>query len=117
MKTFRAFPEALKKLQALLRNYKLLLYVLLAGVVMVLFSYSTPPLVKHELVIHLPLLRELPGDLPLYVLRFALSLILLGLLPLALALVLGERLKSIGLRSFKPPFSRFIFSLLFQLPR
>ena len=63
---------------------------------MLLYVQLTPPL--RDPAAPLPrLLAALPGDLPVYGLRFLAAAVGLGLLPLAAALAAGERAATIGL--------------------
>lgn len=66
-----------------------------AAVGMVLFAGLTSP--PDPAALGLRGLAGLPGDLPGYLLRFLLSALLLGLLPLGAALAAGERPSTIGL--------------------
>ena len=83
-----------------------------AGVGLVAYTYLTPPLGGLRLAAGLPGIGALPGDLPVYTWRFLLSFLVLGALPLAAALALGERPAGLGLRWPKPLSRRWVFPLL-----
>ncbi len=83
-----------------------------AGLSLVAYAYLSPPLVNPRLAASLPGIGGLPGDLPAYAWRFLLSLILLGALPLAAALALGESPRSLGLAWPGPLRPRWLFPLL-----
>jgi membrane protease YdiL (CAAX protease family) len=83
-----------------------------AGLSLVTFTYLNPPLVDPRLAARLPGIGGLPGDLPAYAWRFLLSLLVLGALPLAAALGLGENLRSLGLSWPRPLRPRWLFPLL-----
>lgn len=68
-----------------------------AGLGMLFYTYLTPPLLNEAWLARLPWLGGLPGDLPVYGLRFLASFALLGVWPFAAALALGERPASLGL--------------------
>jgi membrane protease YdiL (CAAX protease family) len=91
--------------------------VLLAavGLCLVAYPYLIPPLAGPRLAAGLPGIRELPGDLPIYAWRFLLSFILLGMLPLAAALALGERPSGLGLAWPKPLRPGWLFPLLLAI--
>jgi hypothetical protein len=80
-----------------LARYRPLIYIAYAGVATVTYIALTPPAFDEGVAASLPVLGTLPGDLPSYVLRFAASALLFGLLPLGLALLLGEKLRTLGL--------------------
>jgi membrane protease YdiL (CAAX protease family) len=79
---------------------------------MVAYTYLSPPLVDPRLAASLPGIGALPGDLPTYAWRFLVSFVVLGVLPLAAALLLGERPSSLGLAWPKPLRLRWLFPLL-----
>jgi membrane protease YdiL (CAAX protease family) len=83
-----------------------------AGVGLVAYTYLTPPLGGPRLAASLPGIGALPGDLPVYAWRFLLSFLVLGALPLAAALALGERPTGLGLRWPRPLSRRWVFPLL-----
>jgi membrane protease YdiL (CAAX protease family) len=86
--------------------------VAVAGLSLVAYTYLSPPLADPRLIARLPGIGALPGDLPAYAWRFLLSLVVLGALPLAAALALGERSWSLGLawpRALRP---RWLYPLL-----
>lgn len=63
----------------------------------VVFTAFVPPVLDPGLASRLPLIGGLPGDLPVYWLRFILSFLLLGLLPLGMSLLLRLRPRDLGL--------------------
>ena len=73
------------------------LYLAVATASCFLFTAFVPPLLDPAAAASLPVVGALPGDLPGYWVRFGLSLLLLGLLPLAVALALGFRPADLGL--------------------
>ena len=83
-----------------------------AGAGLVAYTYLTPPLGAPRLAASLPGIGTLPGDLPVYAWRFLLSFLVLGALPLAAALALGERPAGLGLRWPRPLSRRWVFPLL-----
>ena len=83
-----------------------------AGLSLVAYAYLNPPLADPGLPVSLPVIGALPGDLPTYAWRFLLSFFVLGALPLAAALALGERPASLGLTRPKPLSPRWAFPLL-----
>ncbi len=93
-----ATSESCSKVPRALQRHRLLILLFVAGLMMVLYTYLTPPLVSQKLIDHLPLLPALPGDLPLYGFRFLASFLLLGVFPLGVALLLGESLSGLGFR-------------------
>jgi hypothetical protein len=99
------------KARGLLRRHRELVLLVVAGVVMIGFTYGTPPLLPEAWTGMLPLLGSLPGDLAVYAWRFFLSLVLLGVIPFAVALGLGESPRSLGLRWPRRPFPRGFFLL------
>jgi membrane protease YdiL (CAAX protease family) len=86
-------------------------YLALASISCFLFTAYTPPLLDPALAARIPLIGGLPGDLPAYWLRFALSLLLLGAAPLALALAFGDRPADLGLRLDAPILRKPLFWL------
>jgi membrane protease YdiL (CAAX protease family) len=87
-------------------------YISLASVSCLLFSALTPPLLTPEAAARIPLIGGLPGDLPGYWARFALSFLLLGLAPAAMALAFRERPAELGLSLKAPLLRRPLFWLL-----
>ena len=83
-----------------------------AGLSLVAYTYLSPPLADPDLAASLPGIGSLPGDLPTYAWRFLLSFLVLGALPMAAALALGERPAGLGLTWPKPLFPRWAFPLL-----
>jgi len=82
-----------------------------AGLSLVGYTYLTPPLLDPGLPARLPGIGALPGDLPVYCWRFLVSFVVLGALPLAAALALGERPASLGLAWPRPLRPRWLFPL------
>jgi membrane protease YdiL (CAAX protease family) len=72
-------------------------YLGLASFSCVFFTAFSPPILTAETASQLPLIGSLPGDLPGYWMRFALSFILLGLAPAALAMLFRETPASLGI--------------------
>jgi hypothetical protein len=83
-----------------------------AGSSLVAYTYLTPPSADPRLAAGLPGIGALPGDLPVYAWRFLLSFLVLGALPLAAALALGESPAGLGLRWPRPLSRRWVFPLL-----
>jgi membrane protease YdiL (CAAX protease family) len=82
------------------------------GLGLVAYTYLTPPLAGPRLAARLPVIRSLPGDLPVYSLRFLVSFLALGALPLAAAMARGERPAGLGLVLPRPRSLRWLFPLL-----
>jgi membrane protease YdiL (CAAX protease family) len=80
-------------------------YLTLASFSCLLYSAFTPPLLTSEMAARLPLVGGLPGDLPGYWARFALSFLLMGLAPALLALAFRERPAELGV-NFRTPILR-----------
>jgi membrane protease YdiL (CAAX protease family) len=97
---------------AAMQRYREALLAALAGPALIAYTYLTPPLIDPGLAGRLPWIGDLPGDLPAYALRFACSFLLLGLLPLLLALALGERPGGLGLRRPRRLRPRWLYPLL-----
>jgi membrane protease YdiL (CAAX protease family) len=97
---------------AAMRRYREALPAAVAGPALIAYTYLTPPLIDPRLAGRLPWIGRLPGDLPGYALRFASSLLLLGLLPLIFALALGERPGDLGLRRPRRLRPRWAYPLL-----
>lgn len=72
-------------------------YLALASASCFLYSALSPPLLTREAAAALPLIGRLPGDLPGYWARFALSFLLLGLAPAIMALAFREKAADLGL--------------------
>jgi membrane protease YdiL (CAAX protease family) len=87
-------------------------YLGLASLSCLLYSAFTPPLLAPAAAARLPLIGGLPGDLPGYWARFALSFLLLGLAPAALALAFREKPAGLGLGLKAPLLRRPLFWLL-----
>jgi membrane protease YdiL (CAAX protease family) len=87
-------------------------YITLASFSCLLFSALTPPLLTRAAASRLPFIGALPGDLPGYWARFALSFLLLGLAPAALAFAFGEKPASLGLSLKTPLLRKPLFYLL-----
>jgi hypothetical protein len=84
-------------------------YLGLASFSCLLFTAYTPPLLTREAAASLPflgpLVSSLPGDLPGYWTRFALSFLLLGLAPAIMACLFREKPADLGL-NLKAPILR-----------
>ena len=89
-----------------------LVLLAVAGLGLVAYTYLTPPLAGPGLAARLPGIGRLPGDLPVYALRFLVSFLALGVLPFGTALALGERPASLGLVWPGPLTPRWLFPLL-----
>jgi len=83
-----------------------------AGLSLVAYANLTPLLAGPGLAARLPGIGRLPGDLPVYALRFLVSFLALGVLPFGTALALGERPASLGLVRPGPLTPRWLFPLL-----
>ena len=99
-------------LKQTIKRYRLLLYAVAAGLCVVLYSYLTPPLLPASVLSEFPFIRNLPGDFSVYAFRFLLSTVLLGLAPLLLSLLFGEKVKELGLRIRVDFFKDKIFYIL-----
>jgi membrane protease YdiL (CAAX protease family) len=97
--------------RGLLCRHRELVYLLVAGLAMIGYTYGTPPLLPAPWAAALPVLGALPGDLPVYAWRFLLSFTLLGVVPFCVALALGDTPRSLGLRLPRRPFPRGFFLL------
>jgi len=94
---------------------KLLIYLLAAGIGVVLYSHFSNPLITAGAA-GMPTLFgtlvKLPGDLPQYTNRFFLSFLLLGVVPFFVTLVFREKPALLGFRRprsfFRPPLFFFI---------
>ena len=80
-------------------------YIVLASFSCLLYSAFTPPLLTVEAASRLPFVGGLPGDLPGYWARFALSFLLMGVAPALLALAFRERPADLGV-NFRTPVLR-----------
>jgi membrane protease YdiL (CAAX protease family) len=94
------------------RRYREPVLAAVAGLGMVGYIYLKPPLFPPDSIRRLPWIGNLPGDLPAYALRFLCSFLLFGLLPLIVALALGERPAGLGLRLPRPLRLRWLYPLL-----
>jgi hypothetical protein len=81
-----------------IRSYRELVPILVAGVGAVGYASLTPPAAGREVFSWLPDVAALAGDLPDYIWRFLVSFVLLGVIPLAGAILAGERPGELGLR-------------------
>lgn len=95
----------------MLRRYREPVLAAVAGLAMVGYIYLKPPLFGPDRIRRLPWIGSLPGDLPAYALRFLCSFLLFGLLPLLVALALGERPAGLGLRLPRPLRPRWLYPL------
>lgn len=87
-------------------------YIATATLSCFLFTEFVPPLLDPALAARLPVVGGLPGDLPGYWTRFALSFLLLGLLPFLVMLACGDRPRDLGLNFRTPILRRWWFWLL-----
>lgn len=98
-----------------LRSYRLVLYIGIASLVMVLFTYLTPPMFNRPFFQFLVSFEELTGIDAIYSSRFMLSFLLLGLVPLFVAVICGDTPSLLGLNFRIKPFRRshmFIFIII-----
>ena len=91
---------------------RVLALLTVCGLGLLAYTYLTPPVAGPGLAAGLPGIRDLPGDLPAYCLRFLASLLALGVLPFAACLALGVRPADLGLVRPKPLSPRWLFALL-----
>ena len=73
-----------------------LVLLVVAGLGLVAYTYLTPPLAGPGLAARLPGIGRLPGDLPVYALRFLVSFLALGVLPFGTALAWGSGRRAWG---------------------
>jgi len=81
-----------------LKKYNQTIIIALAAIIITLFAYLTPP---GNLSGYLPgsfLFRELKGDLPEYVSRFLLSLLLFGIIPITYIKISRLNFSAVGLK-------------------
>ena len=90
-------------------------YIVLASLSCLLFSTFTPPLLTPQAASRIPLLGALPGDLPGYWARFALSFLLFGVAPAAMALHFREKPTALGINFRTPVLRKPWFWLLVPL--
>jgi len=101
---------------ALGRNQNAISLVLLlvyAGLALTVYTYLTPPAFSTAGAAAVPLLGRLPGDLPAYSLRFLLTAVMFGLLPLGLLRLPGLSLSDAGLVSPRGFLKTRLFVLIF----
>ena len=91
---------------------KSLSYLALASFSCLAYSAFTPPLLTAAAASRIPLIGALPGDLPGYWARFALSFLLLGAAPAGLALAFREKAAGLGLSLRAPLLRKPCFWLL-----
>ncbi len=89
-KLFQTFDPA-----RLLKQYRELVYLMVAALCLVTFTDLTPPFGGEWLAESL--FGGLRGDLPVYASRFLLSFLFLGLIPLTAVLLFREKLPGLGL--------------------
>ena len=89
--------------RSLVRTCRLPAYIAFAALFMVLFLFLTPPIYTGAGWGFLTRVPGLSGDYPLYLTRFLLSFVLLGVLPLCVALAWGDKPSALGLRFSAAP--------------
>jgi len=87
-------------------------YISLATISCFLFTAFVPPLLDPAMAARIPVLGGLPGDLPGYWIRFVLSFSLLGLAPLVLSLIFGDKPSTLGVNFRTPLLRKPLFWLL-----
>lgn len=85
------------KIFSLLKKYNQVIVIALATVIITLFVYLTPPGPLKDLMPGLSLFQNFEGDLPEYISRFALSFLLLALLPIIFIKISGQNLSLLGM--------------------
>lgn len=94
---------------------RLLTIIVYSGLAMIAFVYLTPPEISSARLRGLPFLGSLAGDLPGYVVRFALSFFLFGVGSLVIGRLFGLRPGDLGLRRPGSMMRSKIYWLLFLL--
>ncbi len=107
-------PKAMR-LGTVARRYRLIIVVFLTSFCAVLFTYFTYTSLSDILIKNITFLAGLPGDFPLYVLRYCLSFLLLGIIPLLTAASLGWDRKQLGLIFPKVKY-RWLIPFFFIVP-
>lgn len=103
------------KSQELKTRYRSVLYIIIATLVMIFFTYLTPPFFEKPVFSFLNNMDNLKGDYPVYISRFLLSFILLGLIPVITVILCGQNIDSLGINIKIKPFKWYqiiIFLLL-----
>ena len=98
-----------------IRNYRLVLYILVASLVMVFFTYLTPPLFNKPFFSFLVSFDGISIDNAIYLSRFMLSFLLLGIVPLITVFLCGQSPRLLGLIIRIKPFRwyhMFIFIII-----
>ena len=70
--------------------------VTVASISLITYSLLTPPLLEQQVFSRIPFFSGFPEDFGIYLFRFFLSFVLLGLIPIVTAVTCGENLRSIG---------------------
>jgi membrane protease YdiL (CAAX protease family) len=92
---------------------KVVVILSVAALSMVLFTCFTPPVYNDSIFSSFSFVSNLNGDLPVYLSRFALSFLLLGIIPFLTAVILKEKPKSLGLRSPFPRLKWYLYLFFF----
>lgn len=80
-----------------IRNYvRPAAYIATASACLMAYTLLTPPMLAPDRLAGVPVYGRLVGDVGAYALRFTLSFLLLGIVPLVVALLCGENLRSLG---------------------
>jgi membrane protease YdiL (CAAX protease family) len=98
--------------QSVVRRYRELGIVVVAGMAMIFYTYLIPPLLTGSALSRVPLISALPGDFPGYAVRFIASFLFLGLFPFAASYILGENPHDLGLRWPEGSISPLLYILL-----
>lgn len=75
---------------------KPILFISVASFSMVAFTYLTPPILDESLGQSIIKIFNLPGDFSIYIFRFLLCFVLLGVLPFIIAIAFKEHPKNMG---------------------
>jgi membrane protease YdiL (CAAX protease family) len=92
-------------------RYRSFLLIAVAAVMLSLYTYLKPE--NHAVNVRFSVFNQLAGDLSSYGFRFALSLILFGLIPITTAVILGYKPADIGIRKpFRGRINKYYLLLL-----
>ncbi|MDA3812218.1 MAG: CPBP family intramembrane metalloprotease [Spirochaetaceae bacterium] len=80
-----------------IKKYNQTVIIALSSLLITLFTYLTPPGILADLLPQLSLFADLEGDLPHYITRFFLSLLLFAVIPIVYTKSAGNKLSSLGL--------------------